>query len=110
MNTIQAFANGEANRHKELMVFDWDKAARLIKDRNPKEASASLADDWEYTGGTIYEDGKTVKEYTHLASTWATPKIDIDGDISDCFKMQSEVPDWDASTKWPESALDILNN
>ena len=28
MNTLEAFAMGEDNRGKELMVFDWDKAAR----------------------------------------------------------------------------------
>lgn len=31
MNTLSAFAMGAANRGKELMVFDWDKAAKLIK-------------------------------------------------------------------------------
>jgi len=31
MNTWTAFAMGEANRRKELMIFDWDKAARLIR-------------------------------------------------------------------------------
>jgi len=25
---------GEANRVKELMVFDWEKASRLIKEKN----------------------------------------------------------------------------
>lgn len=30
MNTLDAFVMGKANRDKEMMVFDWDKAARLI--------------------------------------------------------------------------------
>lgn len=107
MDTMQAFANGEANRHKELMVFDWDKAARLIKKYNPETASAGLRSDWEYTGGLIYENGKPFYEYTYLASTWAVPELEIDGMILDCYIMKSET-EWDSYTKWPQSALDIL--
>lgn len=112
MDSMQAFAMGEANRDKELMVFDWDKAAQLIKERGSKQASAGLAGDWEWTGGDIMQDGKPVlrdDSYTYLASTWATPELDIDGWRIDCFRMQSETPEWDAETTWPESALAILN-
>lgn len=92
------------------MVFDWDRAARLIRERKPERASAGLRSDWEYTGGTIYEDGKPVMDdYTYLASTWAVPELDMDGDIVECFRMEHEVPGWNSKTKWPKSALDILN-
>lgn len=112
MNTMMAFAMGEANRHKELMVFDWDKAARLIKESGCTEASAGLRGDWEWTGGVIFEYGKPTSEhYTFLASTWAKPELDIDGGgIHECYKMQSETPGWDSETKWPESAIKILNS
>ena len=111
MNTITAFMMGEAHRGNELKVFDWDKAARLIKERKPDYASAGLDEDWEWTGGEIYSNNKPVTDdYTYLASTWATPAICIDGDFIDCYKMEHEVPDWNAETKWPESALKILNN
>ena len=110
MNTWAAFVMGEANHGKELMVFDWDRAARLIRERKPERASAGLRSDWEYTGGTIYEDGKPVMDdYTFLASTWAVPELDMDGDIVECFCMEHEAPGWDSETKWPKSALDILN-
>lgn len=110
MNTWTAFAMGEANRGKELMVFDWDRAARLIRERKPERASAGLRSDWEYTGGTIYKDEKPVmNDYTYLASTWAVPELDMDGDIVECFRMEHEVPGWNSKTKWPKSALDILN-
>lgn len=85
MNTLAAFAMGEANRGREMMVFDWDKAARLIRERKPRCASAGLRSDWEYTGGTIYENGKPVMDdYTYLASTWAVPELDMDGDNLAC--------------------------
>ncbi len=110
MDTINAFAMGEANRGCELMVFDWDKAARMIKDSGFKDADAGLRNDWGYTGGNIFSKGKpNKKDYTYLASTWAVPEIEIDGKLHDCYKMQSETPNWDAHTKWPVSAIRILS-
>lgn len=111
MDTLQAFAMGEANRDKEQMVFDWNKAARLIVNSGLKDASAGLAGDWEYTGGDIFLDGKIVNKedtYTFLASTWATPQIVVGGKTYECYKMQFELPDWNAETYWPESARNIL--
>ena len=111
MDSLSAFAMGQANRGKEMMVFDWDKAARLIKEQNAQNASAGLAADWEYTGGAILADGRLVPQddtYVFLASTWAIPELQIDCEMVDCFKMQSETPGWDSETYWPESALAIL--
>jgi len=111
MDSMSAFVCGEMNRNKELMVFDWDKAAQLIKAGGFKNADAGLHSDWDWTGGNIFSDGKpNHNDYTFLASTWATPEIMIDGDTQDCYKMQSETPGWKSDTKWPQSALDILNS
>lgn len=111
MDTMSAFAMGESNRHKPVMVFDWDKAARLIKDSGAKSASAGLDGDWEWTGGSILSEGKPdMESYTYLASTWATPQICLDDGVEqECWKWRSDTPDWDSHTKWPESALAILN-
>lgn len=109
MNTLAAFAMGEANRHRELMVFDWDEAARIIEERGARTAYAGLCNDWEYTGGCIFKNGEPYREsYTYLSSTWAVPQLEIDGETFDCYRMRSETPGWDAYTKWPESALAIL--
>ena len=109
MDTLSAFAMGQANRGKEMKVFDWDKATRLILERGATEAEAGLEGDWGWTGGPILEDGNPCMDsYTYLASTWATPQIEIDGEFIDCYRMESEVPGWDSGTKWPESALVIL--
>lgn len=109
MDITMAFAMGAANRGKEMKVFDWDKAARLIVEHKPNVASAGLGGDWEWTGGTIYENGKPDKKsYTYLASTWATPEIELDGELFDCYVMESKT-EWDAHTKWPKSALAILD-
>lgn len=111
MDSITAFAMGQANRGREPMVFDWDLAARLIRERNATHARAGLRSDWEWTGGDIPSDGKPVPRedtYTYLASTWATPELEIDGDLMDCYRLQSKAPTWDAHTYWPESAVAIL--
>lgn len=111
MNSFDAIARGMANRGKERMVFDWDKAAQIIKERKAQRAAAGLCEDWEYTGGCIYRDGEPVKDScTYLASTWAVPELYIDGDDETipCYRMESETPGWDADTKWPDSALAIL--
>lgn len=111
MDTMAAFAMGDANRGKEMMVFDWDKAATLIKKANAKEARAGLSGDWFWTGGSIFCDGKPdMDSYTFLGSTWATPEIKIDGVTQDCFVMQNKSPHgaWASDTKWPKSAKAIL--
>jgi len=108
METMKALALGAANRGKDPRVFDWDKAAKLIKERKPNLVEAGLEEDMEWTAGTIYENGKIVKnDYTYLSSTWATPVVVIDGDIIECWKMGSETK-FKFDTKWPKSAIEIM--
>lgn len=110
MDTMSALVIGMANCGKEEMVFDWDAAARIIKERGAERASAGLCGDWEWTGGEILRDGKPYMDGgTFLVSTWATPEIEIDGETIDCFRMMSDAPGWESDTVWPQSALDILN-
>ena len=111
MDTALAFARGQASQGNEMKVFDWEFAAKRIRDTKPVEACAGLAGDWEWTGGTIYRDGKPTDRddnYTYLASTWATPELELDGVKEDCFRMESNTPGWEADTFWPDEALAIL--
>lgn len=111
MDTIKAFAMGEANRGKEMKIFDWEKAANLIVEKNASTAAAGLREDWEWTGGDIYCDREIVEDsYTFLGSTWATPIIIIDGEEFECFQMNSEAPHEGSGTKWPEYAKKIIQN
>jgi hypothetical protein len=114
MDTMSAFLMGEMNRGKPLMVFDWNKAARIIKESKTSEAYAGLSGDWEYTGGIIFSNGVPVPEddtYVYLASTWAKPELETDDGRVYCYIMQDEAGKygWDAHTYWPESAINILN-
>lgn len=111
MDSLSAFAMGQANRGKTPMVFDWNKAAQLIKESGMKDARAGLANDWEWTGGDIFKDGKPVLDGgCYLSSTWARPELEIDGEEQDCFVSVSDTDNWGPNTVWPESALAILNS
>lgn len=114
MDSMKAFAMGEAARAagNPTKVFDWDKAAQIIGDKNPEIASAGLSGDWKWTGGPIFKDGAPVDQddtYTFLSSIWATPELDCDGDVVPCWRYEDDTPGWDSGTYWPESALAILN-
>jgi len=90
-------------------VFDWNKAAEIIRDQEPKFAEAGLGGDWVWTGGIIFNAGHIVTDrYTYLKSNWAEPQIMLDGkDPIPCW-VYADTVSWDADTKWPDSAKDIL--
>ena len=112
MNPLKVFANGIATRNQESKVFDWQKAANLIKEAlkaNPKlYVEAGLEEDWSCTADVIMQNGEVVHGMPYLASTWATPIVVIGEVEHECYKMAHEVPDWNYDTVWPEVALDIL--
>lgn len=109
MNTMAVFMMGQINKGNEQKVFDWEKAAELIKIKNPQKVYAGLDEDWSCTAGVIFEDGKMKDDgYAYLSSTWATPVIGMDGERVICYKMKSKTPGWDCSTIWPEVAKRIL--
>ena len=112
MDTLQAFHRGLMAEGRPMMVFDWDRAAYLIREFKAIHASAGLAGDWEYTGGPILEDGHPVEqEYTSvwLVSSWAEPQLLLDGEIMPCWKLMDHAPEWDENTYWPDSARAILD-
>lgn len=80
MESFTGFFKGNTNIDKPLMVFDWCKAARLIKNFNAHSALAGLCNDWKWTGGEILNDGKPIDKnetYVYLASTWAVPELEM---------------------------------
>lgn len=109
-------SQGEANRHRTVKAFNWDEAAKIIKEvfaNHPDlVAEAGLRGDWAYTGGVIFEDGKPTNEhYTYLASTWATPSLVLiyDGHEQEDIPLLCTKDDrFDSDTKWDETSLAIL--
>jgi len=109
MDIMTACAMGEAHRNERMRTFDWNEAARILRERNPAEAEAGLQSDLEWTCGTIWRDGQPVTDsYTYLASTWATPVLVIDDEEIECWCWADE-REFNADTKWPESARAILS-
>lgn len=102
-----------STKYNEPKVFDWEKAARIIKKTKTKTASAGLLEDWESTSGEIFLDGKPNFEnnpYLFLSSTWATPILKINGKEFSCYRMKNETPGWgwSSDTYWPDEALVLL--
>lgn len=91
----------------KMKMFDWDKAARIIRERDAQNASAGLQGDWDCTSGEILRDGKPVPKeetYTYLSSFWCLPYLEIDQDFLPCYKDGEDPHEY-----WPDSALAILN-
>lgn len=108
MDTLAAFARNQAAQGQPMRAFDWNKAAAILKERNPQEAVAGLSSDMECTGGVIWRDGKPVTDkYTYLASRWAVPVLEIDGQEIECW-VYMDGSGFGCDTKWPASALAIL--
>lgn len=119
METMAAFAMGQANKGRERMVFDWDKAVEIIKERGLKNCGAGLESDFEYTAGMILVDGKpSTEDYTYLASNWAIPQLivysDSDGGLFDydetidCWLWESDTS-YTEETKFPNHLIKELS-
>jgi hypothetical protein len=88
-------------------VFDWDKAARLIREKSSKEAMAGLLEDWFYTADIIFANGApNLGSCAYLESIWATPVLRIDGIDHECW-VDAEVSQPEA-WNWPDSSVAIL--
>lgn len=100
-------------------MFDWIKAASIIRDRNVQDASAGLDGDETMTSGLIVNDGKIVRDSgAYLSSTWAMPMLRIhhngtaDGEFTEtrilCWRYADEIPDSLRSHDWPDEAVAIV--
>ena len=108
VGTSTAFVHGTLYRDRPVRVFDWDKAAAILRGTH---AAAGLEEDWSWTSGSILSDGEIVpqeKTYTYLASPWATPLLRIDDEVEvDCWRYRDG---WGSDTYWPESAVKIFTS
>lgn len=79
------FLGSPAPEGSPLMMFDFNKAAELIREAHKAHpdlvADAGLQGDWNYTGGEIFTNGKPTNEsYTYLSSNWAKPTLILSWD------------------------------
>lgn len=118
MDTMQAIMNNLAAQASgaQPRVFDWLKAAEIIRERKPLKAWAGLIEDWWWTADDIYSEGQPRPDATaYLASNWATPTLslrfadEVREDIP-CWRYLKDAPGWNAGTKWPPEALAVLRD
>ncbi len=121
MNTLKAYMKklDAVKNGATMMFFDWNKAATIIKERQPVRARAGLTGDFEWTGNVIYQDGnpRLVDEdgdqpYTFLGSCWAVPLLILedykgDEDEFECFTTDNE-REYTTGTYWPKEAIALL--
>lgn len=88
-----------------VMVFDWQKAERLLDERGWPDAEAGLLGDWSHTGGTIVDQGRRYHgSYTYLASIRCQPALRIGHEDIPCWVWQDECDHgWGHDSKWPQT-------
>ena len=79
--------------------FDWEKAEQICIQNPDKSIRAGLLEDWGCTGGPIFYKGEWVTHtWAYVTSAWATPVIEVDGEVSECWTYRENpyetVPDW----------------
>lgn len=111
VDPFDIFVNGFRHEKNERRVFDWNKAARVLRDRDETTCKACIIEDYNETVGFILVDGRPAIDHPlpYLSSCWGTPCLVFEnGDSMPCWIPQSESPDWTGYTYWPESARNIL--
>lgn len=107
--------DAQKNKDNPFKVFDWDKAAKIIREELEKDkdliAEAGLEGDWNYTSGTIFKNGESIdSEYTYLCSNWAIPTLIINNEKEfECWTYQ-KLSRFNSDSKWDEKSLEILKN
>lgn len=98
MDTMQAFAMNKIATAKgnKMRQLDWDKAKEICEKNKGKTIYAGLQYDMEWTGGCIFDGEKYVRDYVFVASTWATPILEIEGEEIECWKYgeDTDMPKW----------------
>lgn len=82
-------------------MLDWEKAKQVCIENKDFEIHAGLFEDFYWTGGLIFSEGKPVDDqYVYVASFWATPILIIDkGEektLVECYKKgdNPHMPNW----------------
>lgn len=82
-----------------VKYMDWEKAEKICLEHPYSVVYAGLAEDWGWTSGKIYENGKWYDGGTlYDRSKWATPILDVDGEEIECFTHEEHertgIPKW----------------
>ena len=108
----------ESLEQRGLMVFDWEKAAEIIKESSATYAEAGLLYDLTATVSAIFEEGKPVIDHKAYTFSCRDVPVLIVGDNEHIFKCAKylkpeECPDsariaHQKFNRWTACALAIL--
>lgn len=70
--------------NSQTKVFDIPKALTLFEKNKAMEMSMGMAEDWFFTGQQV-KSKEDIENFPLMASRWATPVIEINGDREDCY-------------------------
>jgi hypothetical protein len=103
----------KGNTMRDIYIFDWNKAARILRERKPSMATAYIGGMREHTEVSIWVNhGPLLGCNAFLLShdiCGYQPRLDCGADYAtDCAIKINDTDDWGPDTWWPESAIDIL--
>lgn len=96
-----------------VRVFDWDRAAALIKATGAQTALAGIDKDWLSSSDSIFDDGRA--RVDSACQAWTenpnmSPCLELDGKRMPCFKEMwvSDITVADRRAIWPGRSAEIL--
>lgn len=101
-NFADGFLGPEAVATKpigDMKYMDWNKVKEIIETHPNSVIYAGLQEDWNNTSGLIFAKGDFYNGSVYVASVWATPIVDVDGEEIECWtytptKEGAGKPDW----------------
>lgn len=105
MNIYDRIFQEYFSQNRPMMIFDWQKAAKIINERKPSYASAKIDGDDE-TETSIFANGKAIifnGRPGFVCSHWGEPTLCIDGEEIPCYTYEA-----DEEEVWPLYALKTL--
>lgn len=86
-----------------MNTLDWKKVESFIAERQPREVSAGLLEDWFWTAATVYEGGEWKdRDRAYVTSYWATPGFKAEmpnGDVIEVVASTEQTPEQAAANK-----------
>lgn len=97
-----------------LYCFDYNKAVRLIKTNNIRNAEFGLNADWTDSHATCLKNGYAVMDTTaYLNSTWGVPTLrdkDTGKEYACYFTVSKANDDYETRCGWNEEEQSELND
>lgn len=96
-----------------VRVFDWDRAAALIKATGARTALAGIDKDWVSSSDSIFEDGRARADSACQAWTEnpaMSPCLVLDGKRISCYKEMwaGDISLADRKAIWPGRSAEAL--